>query len=404
MAAFTDRELAMIAVILDEEETHHTKKRKWVHEAWRKRETEGEFATLYKELMHDETKFFEYFRMSEECFNILLSKIGPQLKKQDTHWRKSITPREQLAVCLRYLATGDSLKTISFSYRLGHSTVYKIVMDTCKVITERLLNEMLPKPTTEMWKSIANDFFTLWNFPNCLGALDGKHIIIQAPPNSGSLFFNYKKTFSVVLLALVDAHYNFIAVDVGAYGKNSDGGIFSSSNLGKALQRGTLSVPGNSTLPDTTTDAPHVIVGDEAFPLKSYLMRPYPGHDLDLQKRIFNYRLCRVRRIVENTFGILCQKFRIYNRRLQSKPENVDNIILSTCILHNFIKKFGANTYIYQTINANSNETREEIRLDNLPMQGGNATQDAFRVRELFKEYFNSEIGSVPWQEERITF
>ncbi|KAB0802472.1 hypothetical protein PPYR_04658 [Photinus pyralis] len=349
MAAFTDRELAMIAVILDEEETHHTKKRKWVHEAWRKRETEGEFATLYKELMHDETKFFEYFRMSEECFNILLSKIGPQLKKQDTHWRKSITPREQLAVCLRYLATGDSLKTISFSYRLGHSTVYKIVMDTCKLFCWRLLTPI---------------------------------------------------TILLRLMLVLTAR----TVDVGAYGKNSDGGIFSSSNLGKALQRGTLSVPRNSTLPDTTTDAPHVIVGDEAFPLKSYLMRPYPGHDLDLQKRILNYRLCRVRRIVENTFGILCQKFRIYNRRLQSKPENVDNIILSTCILHNFIKKFGANTYIYQTINANSNETREEIRLDNLPMQGGNATQDAFRVRELFKEYFNSEIGSVPWQEERITF
>jgi hypothetical protein len=86
-----------------------------------------------------------------------------------------------------------------------------------------------------MWKSVANDFCTLWNFPSCLGALDGKHITIQSPSNSESLYFNYKKTFSNVLLAFVDAQYNFIAVYVGAYGKNSDGGIFGNSHLGKAL-------------------------------------------------------------------------------------------------------------------------------------------------------------------------
>lgn len=141
------------------------------------------------------------------------------------------------------------------------------------------MNEMLPKPTEEMWKHIANDFYTMWNFPNCLGAIDGKHIIIQAPPNSGSLYFNYKKTFSIVLLALVDAHCNFIAVDVGAYGKNSDGGIFVNSNLGRAFQRDSLFIPKNTALPGTHTSAPYVIVGDEAFPLKTNLMRPYPGQE-----------------------------------------------------------------------------------------------------------------------------
>ncbi|KAL6420766.1 hypothetical protein ACFW04_014010 [Cataglyphis niger] len=102
-------------------------------------------------------------------------------------------------------------------------------------------------------------------------------MIIQALPSSGSKFFNYKKSFSVVLLALVDAYYKFIIVD------------------------------------------PHIIVGDETFPLKTYLMRPHPGKQLDdNEKRIYNYRLCRTRK-VENAFGSLTQKFRIYQRRLQSK-------------------------------------------------------------------------------------
>ena len=93
----------MIAIILDEEEEaeQKVKRRKWVHEAWQKRETEGEFATLYKELIDDETKFFHYFRMSKNCFRILLSKMETHLKKQDTHWRMAITPTERLAVCLR---------------------------------------------------------------------------------------------------------------------------------------------------------------------------------------------------------------------------------------------------------------------------------------------------------------
>lgn len=157
------------------------------------------------------------------------------------------------------MATGDSFKTISFSYRLGHSTVYEIVTDTCKVLVEKLMTEVMPLPTENKWREIADEFWNCWNFPNCIGSLDGKHIVIQAPPRSGTLYFNYKKTFSVVLMALVDAHYNFIVVDVGEYGKNSDGGIFMHSKLGKGLDRKQLNVPPSTALPSTTNIAPFVI-------------------------------------------------------------------------------------------------------------------------------------------------
>ncbi|XP_054283237.1 uncharacterized protein LOC129000300 [Macrosteles quadrilineatus] len=269
-------------------------------------------------------------------------------------------------------------------------------MDTCKVICDTLLNEMMPTPTEDTWRSNAKEFYTRWNFPNCLGSIDGKHVVIQAPPNTGSQYFNYKKSFSVVLLALVDAQYNFVMVDVGAYGKNSDGGIFSSTNFCKAVEREELSIPSSENLPQTTMEVPYVMVGDEAFPLKTYLMRPYPKNDLDDEKYIFNYRLSRARRVVENAFGILCQKFRIFNRRIQAAPENVDFIILTTCILHNFIKKYDKDTH--------NNERVEDIEvtgsssISNLPNQGGNARRDAFEVRETFKSYFNSEAGMVPWQ------
>lgn len=103
MAKFCDEELAIIAIALDDEgkDQRIVKRRKWVHNAWKKRETEGEFVTLFKELVDDECKFFKYFRMSQNSFHILLNKLETHLKKKSTHWRKAITPIQRLAVCLR---------------------------------------------------------------------------------------------------------------------------------------------------------------------------------------------------------------------------------------------------------------------------------------------------------------
>lgn len=126
---------------------------------------------------------------------------------------------------------------------------------------------------------------------------------------------------------------------MGAYGKNSDEGIFLNSNFGRALEHDQINVPSGRTLPGTNVELPIVIVGDEGFPLKSYMMRPYPGKSLTDDKRIFNYRLSRARRISENAFGILVQKFRIFSRRLQAKPENITTVILTACTHYNFIRQ-----------------------------------------------------------------
>jgi hypothetical protein len=131
------------------------------------------------------------------------------------------------------LATGDSFRSIAFSYRLGVSNVQGIIVEVCNAIIQ-LLEKSMPIPTTKKWLDIADEFWNTWNFPNCVGAIDGKQVI-TAQASSGSMYFTYKKTFSIVLMALADANYNFIAVDIGAYGKNSDGGIFANLKLGKYL-------------------------------------------------------------------------------------------------------------------------------------------------------------------------
>jgi len=151
-----------------------------------------------------------------------------------------------------------------------------------------------------------NISWVLWNFPNYNGAIDGIHVNIQAPPNSGSKFFNYKHSFFVVQLVLVDAPYKFTLVDIGSYGRNSDGGIFAHSKLGKYSETHP-GIPEEKQFPGTLRLAPHVIMGDEAFLLKTCLLKPYSGSQSkgDNEKSVFNYMLFRSRRVVENSFGIL---------------------------------------------------------------------------------------------------
>lgn len=83
----------------------------------------------------------------------------------------------------------------------------------------------------------------MWNYPHLLGAIDGKHVVLQAPINSCSEYYNYKGLFSIVLLALVDANYNFIFVDVGCQGRISDGGVFKNTTLYTLMESDGLNFP-----------------------------------------------------------------------------------------------------------------------------------------------------------------
>jgi len=101
---------------------------------------------------------------------------------------------------------------------------------------------------------------------------------------------------------------------------------------------------------------------------------------------------------VVNAFGILSQKFQIYQRNLQSLSLNVDNIIFATCIMHDYLTDQGLGLALSDmgiSANVRSNLTK-------IPNQGGSVHQSAFELRDKFKQLFNSSSGSVPWQNERV--
>ena len=174
---------------------------------------------------------------------------------------------------------------------------------------------------------IAKEFDTKWDFPHTLGALDGK------THHAGSKYYNCKKFHNIVLMALVDADYELIYIDVVCNGRMSDGGVLAGCSLSEALHGAIANVPGDASLPDEETIMSFHLVVDDAFPLKTWLMKPLPFRNLTPGDRIYIYRLSRARRIVENAFGILVAKFRVFLLTMVVMPERAERIVLAACVV-----------------------------------------------------------------------
>lgn len=208
------------------------------------------------------------------------------------------------------------------------------------------------------------------------------------------------------MLALVDAAYKFLYISLSTQGCASDGSVWDTCDLKKYLEEQKLQVPGDALLPYSSTQSPYVIVGDDAFPLKTYLMKPYPRKDLTNDKRIFNYRLSRARRVSENAFGILAAKFCVFQQPVSSKPENVDKIICAAVVLHNFLRvnckePLSPEVLAREDIDQGliiPRQVREAAGIERLPATGRKNSNDANVVRDTLKDYFMSN-GKVTWQE-----
>lgn len=268
-------------------------------------------------------------------------------------------------------------------------------------------------PSNEQeWSMIAEEFEKKWNLPHCLGAMDGKHIVFRPPLASGSYFYNYKGTNSIVLFALVDADYKFLMVDVGTNGRVGDGGVFRKSDLNKAMKDGTVKFPEAKPLHGCDTPMPYFFVADDAFPLQTSIMKPYPFRNLAGDGRVFNYRLSRARRVVENAFGILANRFRVFLAPILLSPEKVEIITLAACALHNFLRVCNTGKYFPSTSLDREQLNRGVVlkgdwravkkakdAFVDVDRQAGNRyANDAQLQRDALSRYVNG-IGRVEWQE-----
>lgn len=216
----------------------------------------------------------------------------------------------------------------------------------------------------------------------------------------------------MVLMAIVDANYQFIMCDFGTNGRISDGGVLHNTLFYEKLNANLLHIPPTENISNTSRNMPYVFVADDAFPLRVDMMKPFRQANLNSRERkIYNYRVSRARRIVENAFGILASRFRIFHTQINVAPERIDSIVMAACALHNFLIKSLPNCYAppecidredreegivtpgYDTRNSNMEELERSIH--------GNTLNAAKRVRENLVDYFVNE-GQVTWQDSFI--
>ncbi|KAF2905500.1 hypothetical protein ILUMI_00666 [Ignelater luminosus] len=320
----------------------HKNKRLWSREWLLRRDSKelGACSFVEHELQEEDYNLYKnYLRMDKCVFEKLLRLIEEDIAKQDMQFRKSISPRFRLMITLRFLATGETFTSLSYSTRVGVSTLSTFIPEVLSAIYKNLCKLYLKVPsTTQEWKTISNEFLTQWNVPNTVGAMDGKHVVFRPPKSAGSHYYNYKGTHSIVLLAIVDASCRFLYIDVGTNGQISDGGVFEDCDFAVELNRHSLNIPEDTPLPGMTIPVPHVLLADAAFPAQQHILKPFPMKDMTKHQRIYNYQISRGRRIVENAFGILVNRFRVLLNPISLARDKVVLITQACCVLHNYIK------------------------------------------------------------------
>ena len=282
----------------------------------------------------------ENFRISQQTFNYLCERLQPAIEKQCTKLRQPISVKKRVAITLWYLATPMEYRSIGHLFGVARCTACIVVHETCAAIIDVLLKSYINFPRGNVVDETVEGFQNTWGVPQCCGAIDGSHIPISAPVMNHTDYYNRKGFYSVVVQAVVDYKYKFLDVYTGWPGSVHDARVFAHSSLFN------LGVD-NKLLPNTRrviegTEVPLYLIGDSAYPLLTWLMKPFPHNEsLSMEQRTYNYRICRARIVVENAFGRLKARWRRLLKRLDADVEKIPAIITTCCILHNMCEVHG---------------------------------------------------------------
>ena len=281
-------------------------------------------------------------RMTYETFSMLVNQLRPYICKQDTKFRLAVTVEERVAITVWRLATNAEYRTLSALFGVGMSTICTIVLETCLAISKHIMPLYVKIPTDCKLTETVNGFKTRWGFPQVAGAIDGSHIPIIRPSESATDYYNRKCFHSIIIQGVVDYQGQFIDAYIGWPGKLHDARVFYNSSFYNKGRQGALFPQQPVNIEGT--DIPLLILGDPAYPLLPWLMKPYTDSPsiTDAQKH-FNYRQSRARMVVENAFGRLKGRWRCLLKRMDCQLTNVPIIVASCVTLHNICERFGDN-------------------------------------------------------------
>ena len=277
----------------------------------------------------------ENFRISRRTFEFIVRVAGPDMAKEDTRLRQSIPVQKRVAVALWRLATGDTYRSTGLQFGIGRCTAMLIKQDFCKAIAKRA-QEFIKFPETEQEVLQSIRLFTNKSpFPQVVGAIDGCHIALKTVPVDERIdYFNRKQDYSVVIQGVADASFRFLDISAGYPGSIHDARVLRLSKLHMEIEQGnwlkgpTKHISGSEIGP--------LLVGDSAYPLSVWLMKPFKQtRTLSESQLRFNRALSQARVVIEQAYGILKGRWRCLYKALEEKTSRVPITILTCCVLHN---------------------------------------------------------------------
>nr|XP_033932532.1 protein ALP1-like [Pseudochaenichthys georgianus] len=286
-------------------------------------------------------QFMQNFRVSRESFEYICNQLSGVLGRRNTNYRRCLSIKKRVAIALWKLATGGEYRTISHLFGVGLSTVFLCVQDFCRATMEVLLPLHIKFPDVEKLVEMATFFNNSWRAPQCVGAIDGSHIPILEPENYPKDYYNRQGWHSVVLQAVVDGRGMYWDVCVGDPGSVHDARVLKQSNLWVAISDGVLL--GQNQMAISGCDVGHYLIGDPAYPMKKWLMKPFLDTGrLTPEQHTYNYRLSIARAVVEMTFGRLKGRWRCLLKRNDSELE-LTKMTVTCCVLHNICEEHSDN-------------------------------------------------------------
>ena len=336
--------------------------------------------------------------MSRGTFLYILERIRHDIAKE-TVTEEPISPELRLAVCLYRLGKGDYLATIGEMTGIAEPTVCLIVIEVSEAIVNNLWHDhvesLFPKTRKEFLDKMV-EMESRWQFPCCFGAIDGCHVPIKCPAGgreSNKEYHNFKNFYSVVLMAIVDSQYRFTWASCGFPGNSHDSLIFQSTNLYSEIVKGNV-IP-SIAKKEGDVEIPPVILGDSAFPFKTWLLKPYTNAVLSADQRYFNYRLSRARMVTEGAYGRLKGRWRVLMRKCESRKSTTKKMTLACTVLHNLCINMDDPSAPhwheeFEKISGKTrpaNEVRELLDMTECrPINDNNAA--ATKIREALKQKF----------------
>lgn len=232
----------------------------------------------------NDDQFRQTFRMCPTSFENLCQMLSPFIIPC-IRGRPELDFRMTVLLFLRFMGTQETLISLSQLFNVSISSAHRIIRRILSAFIPAVSNQLIQWPDLNAQKKSATYFQQASGFlPIVVGAIDSRENPIQKPFENAESYFNRKSFYSIKIQAICNQHTVFIDTFVGWPGRSHDGRTFQNSPVSHDLERGIKLSDGM------------VILGDSAYPLKSYLLTPFKDrNNLSPQQRIYNKRLSSAR-------------------------------------------------------------------------------------------------------------